>query len=243
MDGQNWKGARGTITVRPTLYWLLFGAPDYWAESARKYQWVDPDTALADRPYLEFEASLDVTLGEVLVAACQQWGIVEGAYMKKVGVELSDEFYRFGFVRVPEDIGGVGEQIGYKWPNTLPVARDDGSVKQLPAMEVMFRELLVSSQLALITGDVTRPYVYPMLPQGVLAPLGDVLHLTAEAVSLARESVDHLVKSTDHVLRSVGSEAIKDVSKVEGQAVNSYGQYAFFKALVSWWRSRRKRQN
>jgi len=243
MDGQNREEARDTITVRPTLYWLLFRAPDYWAESARKYLWVDPDTSLADRPYLEYEASLDVTLGEVLVASCQKWGIVEGAHMKKVGAKLVDEFYRFGFVRVPDDTGGVGEQIGYKWPNTLPVARNDGSVEQLPAMEVTFRELLVSSQLALIAGDVTRPYVYPVLPQGVLAPLDDVLHLTVEAVSLARANVDHLARSTGHVLRCVGPAAVKDVPKVVGKAANAYGQYAFLKALVGLWQSRRKQQD
>ncbi|NNN07923.1 MAG: hypothetical protein HKL85_01865 [Acidimicrobiaceae bacterium] len=243
MDRQNREEARDTITVRPTLYWLLFRAPDYWAESARKYQWVDPDTPLADRPYLEYEASLDVTLGEVLVAACQKWGIVEGAYMTKVGAKLVDEFFRFGFVRVPEDTDGVGQQIGYKWPNTLPVVRNDGGVEQVPAMDVTFRELLVSSQLELTTGEVTQPYVYPVLPQGVPAPLGDVFHLTVEAVSLARANVDRLANSTDHVLRCVSPALVKDVPKVEGKAANLYGQYAFLKALVSWWRSRRKRQN
>lgn len=98
-----------------TLLWALrqlFKATDYRVDSERVHRCVYPDTPIADRPYLEYEDNLDVTLGEVLASACPHWRIDKGAHMMKVGARLVDEFYHSGLVRVPDEACGVEEQIG-----------------------------------------------------------------------------------------------------------------------------------
>lgn len=225
------------LKVTPVLYWPpRLWTPDYWAPAARDYQWVQPATPLADRPTVEFEVSLDVTLGEVLEAACDFWGFVEGPHMKKMGVVRRSEFHRFGFVRVPEDEDGVDEQVDHKWPNQLPAVRKDGSVEPVPALDITFRELLVSSSFGLIPGDVTRPYVYPVPPQGVLTALGDLAHLSADAVQAVYAGLDSLGHEAAHTLHRLTPE----LTKADQEILNVSGNVGLFVTIRKWLRDRHK---
>ncbi len=242
MDNSEQEGVSDTIVVRPTLCWPpIFWMPDYWAESAREYQWVTPATPLADRPYLEFEVSLDVTLGEVLVAACQAWGMVEGPHMKKTGAKLADEFCRFGFVRIPDDEGGIDEQVGYKWPSTIRVVRDDGSVENVPAMSVTFRELLASSSLGLVEGDVTRPYVYPVRPQGVTSVISDFSHISPDDVKAVYAGIDHLARrEASRILHRVGAPVEMEVRQIGETSMGPETHTDKAGGIRGWWRDRRR---
>ena len=84
-------------------------------------------------------------------------------------------------------------QEGYRWPSFLPVAREDGTVERFPALEITYRELLVSSSLHLLDGDVTRPYVHSVIPQGDVSQVVEIARVTAEAVRAAYASVDYAV--------------------------------------------------
>ena len=239
-DVTSTKPGRDTegLLVRPTMYWPpTFMTPQYWAESARQFGWVSPATPLAQRPALEFEISADVTLGEVLEAACDAWEIFEGPDMLKYGPTRTSELHRFGFIRVPDDEEGIDEQTGYAWPSKLPVARDDGTTEYVPAMEVTYRELLASSALGLIEGDVMRPYVYPKSPQGVPAAPSELANLSADAVRAAYASADQLGHQAVHLLRRIGP----DVAEADAVAMTIYGHAEAVSRLRSWWRKRQNR--
>lgn len=220
------------------MYWPpTFMTPQYWAESARQYGWVSPATPLAQRPSLEFEISTDVTLGEVLEAACDAWEIFEGPDMLKYGATRTGEFHRFGFVRIPDDEEGIDEQIGYAWPSKLPVARENENTEYVPAMKITYRELLASSALGLIEGDVMRPYVYPKSPQGTPAALSELVSLSADAVRAAYASADHFGHQTLHLLRRIGP----GVAEVDATAMAIYGHVEVAGRLRSWWRKHRNK--
>jgi hypothetical protein len=118
---------------------------------------------------VRLDTSLDVTLGEVIEAACDAWRIEPGSEMEEYGATRRGQFHRFGFVNVERDAHGGDEQWGYRLPSELPIARESGTVERVPAMEITYRELLASSSLGILTDDVSRPYVHPVQPRAILA--------------------------------------------------------------------------
>jgi hypothetical protein len=169
---------------------------------------------------LEFQVPIDITLGEVLETSLDAWGIVEGPNMIRHGRLRRHELCRYGFVRVPDDESGVDERVGYAWPSRLPVVQDDGTIEKIYAYEVTFRELLISSELDLIAGDVKRPYVYPKSPQGIIhdlilapqfseemlhAAIAKVNELGGDAVRTARQVVANTERADNTVLEVTGN--------------------------------------
>ncbi len=132
---------------------------------------------LTDKPWADVQVSLDVTLGEVFAVACDAWGITEGPEFPRYGGAREGEFHRFAFVKT-SDAAGLSAGDGHRWPSTFPIAKEDGTVEQVPALRITYRELLAASSLGLLEGDVTRPYVHPVRPQGDPGLLIEVGKLT-----------------------------------------------------------------
>lgn len=198
----------GVIRIRPVLFCApVFWTPKWWDESTHALDRVRPETSLDHKPWAEIEVSLDVPLGEVLALACDAWGIRPGPDMEKYSVPLETQFERFAFVRTERDAGGISEQAGYRWPPTIPIAREDGSMEKVHGTEVTFRELLVASDLGLIVGDVRRPYVHPVPPQGDIPSTVDAVRETVEAIRAAYSSVDEAtgfgLESVERTIRLV----------------------------------------
>ena len=93
-------GPKGIIRVTPVLFCApVFWTREFWAESAHAWDWVRAETPLNEKPCVELEVSLDVTLGEVFAVACDAWGIQPGRDLLEAGGARADHFLRFAFVR------------------------------------------------------------------------------------------------------------------------------------------------
>jgi hypothetical protein len=234
----------GLVRVYPVLFCApVWWTPGFWDESAHATDWVRPETPLDVRPSAVVEVSLDATLGEVLGVACGAWGLRLGPDNVRRGrTVVEDECARFGFVRSDSDVAGLTPEDGLRWPQTLPVAREDGTVERVSGRDVSFRRPLVSSDLGLITGDVTRPYVHPVRPQGDPALVGEIAHLAVEAVHAAYAAVDARIGIAEHVVRLVSSSL--PTVKHSGDDLIDEGQRIVAVALAGgwlrrWWRKRR----
>ncbi len=72
--------------MQPVLFCAaVFWTPDFWSKSTHAWDWVQAETPLDEKPWAELEISIDVTLGEVLEAACDAWGIEAGPDLLKHG--------------------------------------------------------------------------------------------------------------------------------------------------------------
>jgi hypothetical protein len=63
-----------------------------WTKETHGWDWVDPQTPLNEKPWAELEISLDVTLGEVIEAACDAWEIERGPDQRELSPNRRDEF-------------------------------------------------------------------------------------------------------------------------------------------------------
>jgi len=237
--------SRGTILVKPVLFCApVFFTSTYWAESAHSWDWVKAEAPLDEKPWAEIKVSLDVTLGEVFAVACDAWGLQMGADDARRGVTREREFFRFAFVRPDMDAAGVSAGDAYKWPPTLPVAREDGTVEQVPALQVTFRELLASSYLGILEGDVTKPYVHPVRPQGDPALIAAIVKLTVHAIHAAYAAVDARVGFAEHIIRLVNSSA-PTIKHAENEVIDEAQRWGWVVMIVNSlrkrWRKRRKR--
>ena len=94
------------------------------------------------------------------------------------------------------------------------------SVEQVPGPEVTYRELLVTAELGLIEGDVTRPYVHPVAPQGDVDQIIEAARLTAEAIRAAYEALPPIGDAAERVIRFIrassppAKEAVDDAVRV-----------------------------
>jgi hypothetical protein len=133
-------------------------------------------------------------------------GIERGPDQTRYGGDRREEFCRFAFVR-QRDADGVDRQVGYGWPWSLPIAKEDGSVGQRAAMDITYRELLAASELGLIEGDVTRPYVHPVRPQGDAGRLIEVGRLTLDAIRAVYAGIDDSIGYAEHTIRLIRASA------------------------------------
>jgi len=125
--------------------------------------------------------------------------------MLKQGLTAIDEVFRFGFVSQESDSNGVNEQVGCQWPSKLPVANVDGLVELVNAREITFLQLLISSKLGLIDGDVSKPYLFPVRPQGAA-------HLAKELLNITPE----VVRAAVHEVSAFHAQLNSEVAKLEG---------------------------
>ena len=178
------------VWFHPVLYTApVFWTIDYWSESAKQWDGIKAATPLADRPSVEIQAGLNATLVDILEAACYGLEIGPGPEMINHGLTPRSEFYRFAFVEPEEDKYGIDPQSGYAWPSQLPAPDIDGNISLIPAKNVTVRQLMAASQLGLIRGDVTRPYVYPVRPQGSGQVVVEISTIAPEIVRAALHAV------------------------------------------------------
>lgn len=231
----------GTLRVRPVLFCAaVFWEAAYWSETTHAWDWVEAETPLEAKPWAEIEISLDVTLGEVIEAACDGWSIEAGPDMLKHGVTRSQQFVRFAFVRPDRDVTGVDRQAGHCWPSTLPVARGDGSIEQIPGFGIPYRDLLASASLGLIEGDVKRPYVHPVIPQGDPATIAEFGRLAAAAVRAAYDGVQDSVGYADHTLRLIRA-SLPELHRVADETVDEGTRVVAVLAFFNWLRTTLRR--
>jgi hypothetical protein len=231
-----------TIRVRPVLFCAaVFWTPDFWSKSTHAWDWVQAETPLDEKPWAELEISVDVTLREVLEAACDAWGIEAGPDLVKHGGTRASQFVRIAFVRPERDVDGVHAQEAYRWPSVQPLARANGTVESVPALDLPYRDLLASSQLNLIAGDVTRPYVHPVIPQGDAGTVIEIAKLTAEAVRAAYGAVDASVGYAEHTIRLIRS-SVPEVHRTADAVVDEGIRVGFIITLVHWLRGRVRRR-
>jgi hypothetical protein len=203
---------------------------------------VAPKTPLNEKPWAELEISLDVTLGEVIEAACDAWGIERGRDQRELSSDRRDEFFRFAFVREDTDAEGVDQQVAYRWPSDLPIAAEDGSIEQRPAKDITYRELLAASELGLVEGDVTRPYVHPVRPQGDLGVLIEAGRLTLEAIRAVYAGIDDSIGYAEHTIRIIRASA-PGVNRTADHVIDEGVRIAAVVAFARWlWRLRRSRR-
>jgi hypothetical protein len=165
-----------TVLVRAPVFWL----PEYWTDETHAWDWVTYETPLFERPSAIFDVSPDVTLGELFDAALAAWNIRlgTGAFeYESESARTADEVHHFGFVQSELDAEGFDQERVLNWPDLLPIPREDGSVEQIPGLVVTYRELLASASLGLISGDITRPYIHPVRPQGERGANVEAAHL------------------------------------------------------------------
>lgn len=206
----------GLIRIRPVLFCApVFWSPQFWVEDVHRWDWVDPQTPLDEKPWVELEVSLDVTLGDVVDAACDAWGIERGPDAQNLSHDRRDEFIRWAFVSEGTDAAGVDPQVGYQWPWSLPIATEDGKIEERLPKEISYRELLAASELGLIEGDVMRPYLHPVRPQGNPGALIEAGKLTLAAIRAAYAGIDDSIGYAEHTIRLIAASMPRVVDAVD----------------------------
>lgn len=191
------------INCAPVLYFApVFWREHYWSESARQWADVGPTTPLSNRPFIEMEVGLDTTLGLILETACDELEILPGPDMIEQHSTRRGEIVRFAFVEAEADRDGVDAQVGYQWPSRLPAPEADGTVNLVDGRDVTMRQLLAASDLGLIRGDVSRPYLFPVVPQGTGQVIVDLGRIAPEVVRASLTAVRGLGGNLVHVVRS-----------------------------------------
>jgi hypothetical protein len=232
----------GTIRVAPVLFCApVFWEREFWSQSAHAWDWVQPETPLEEKPFAEIEVSLAVTLGEVFAAACDAWQINAGPDLLKRGGTRENNFLRIGFVDAERDENGVDPQVGYAWRWDLPIARENGEVERVPALGVTYRELLASASLGLLEGDVRRPYVHPVIPQGDAGHIVEIARLTLEAIRAAYTDVGDAVGHVEHTIRLIRA-SLPEARRVADEAVDDAVRIAFVRKVFRELREKARRR-
>jgi hypothetical protein len=193
-------GTTGTVTVNA----VLFCAPVEFSKNfltTHDWDWVEADMPLADKPTATMDVPLDATLAEVIDCATTGWGLVPGKHLREIGsTRTSQVIAKVAFVRAGEEAPEGGSRR--EWTYFLPVARLDGAVEQRAWVDVTYRELLAASSLGLVRGDVTRPYVHPVPPQGDPAAILEVGRLAVDAIRAAYDALPD-ARGVEHGVRLV----------------------------------------
>lgn len=192
------------IRCTPVLYFApVFWLERYWSESSRKWTGIGPTTPLANRPFVEMDVGLDTTLGVILETACDELEILPGPDMIQQGSTRRGEIARFAFVEAEADRNGIDAQVGYQWPSRLPAPAADGRINLIDGRDVTMRQLLAASDLGLLQGDVSCPYLFPVVPQGAGQVIADLGHIAPEVVRASLAAVRGLGGNFVQVARSV----------------------------------------
>lgn len=185
-----------TVTLATPPVWY---EPDYWSTHA--FDSFDPTGPYAVKPKFTVEARYDETLAEVIDRATEGLGLCLGPAHERYLIDrVSQWLVRLGFYR-PEDESAFDEQRMYGWPYLLPIAKEGGLVERIPWREATYRELVVSSSLGLIEGDVLRPYVSGSMPQGSAHEATEAARLTADAIRQAYALLPQARRTVDDVIR------------------------------------------
>jgi hypothetical protein len=234
------------VLVRAPVFWY----PEYWSEETRALEGIKYETPLSDRPWASFDVSPDVPLGELFDAALGAWNIRFGRGAFKYDHEPPEtpahEVHNFAFVQPELDAQGFDQERVLNWPDSLPVARDDGSIEQVPGLSVTYRELLASASLGLVEGDVTRPYVHPVRPQGEFEPVVEAARVTLDAIKAAYAHVDDVygfAEHTIHLVRASLPEVRRRADPVLDE-VNRWGTpITWLFGVLTWAKLRRKKND
>lgn len=189
------------MTRRPLSVTVALATAPGWYEpegfwSTHRYDGVIAEAPYREKPKIELTAGYGETLGEVIDRAGKKLGLAPGPRFDEYDIHrLSQHVAYMGFYRPEDEAGAVPQRFG-GWPTLLPVATLDGSVELRPWQEITYRDLLVSSKLGLVEGDVRRPYVHGGRPQGDLHNLVEAGRLTSEIV---RATYDTVPKGRDFV--------------------------------------------
>lgn len=191
---------------------------EWWSDSTHLYDTLgygdDPYSAM---PKTLLTATLDETLGSVFDRAGDALGIGPGAEgMRVMGEDnepptLSVLTFHVGFHR-PSDEERFDLEHAHRWRRQVLVANTDGTVRLVSFKEVTYRQLLASQRLALIDGDVTRPYICPSMPQGNAPALAHAAVVSIEAAKAAYVGLEVAARHAGDAGR-LGKEAVDDAQR------------------------------
>jgi hypothetical protein len=189
-----------TVTLATPPVWY---EPDYW--NTHEFDSFDSSGPYADKPKITVSAKHQETLAEVIDRAADELGLRLGpAHEKYLRSRVSDWLARMGFYRPQDDASFDGPRM-YEWPFLLKIARDTGVVEEVAWRDVTYRELIASSTLGLVEGDVLRPYICLSHPQGVgPAEIAEGVRVTLEAIRHAYAALPDTRNPVDDILRISG---------------------------------------
>lgn len=185
-----------TVTLATPPVWY---EPDFW--NTHEFDSFDSAGPYANKPKVTVTTRYGETLAEVIDRAADGLGLQLGpAHEKYLRDRVSQWLARMGFYR-PEDDGGFEVQRMYGWPYLLPIAKESGQVEKLPWRDVTYRQLLASSSLGLIEGDVLRPYISGSMPQGGAHEVVETAKVTADAIRHAYALLPQTQSAVDNAMR------------------------------------------
>ena len=185
-----------TVTLATPPVWY---EPDYW--NTHEFDSFDPAGPYANKPKISVTTRYVETLAEVIDRAADGLGLQLGPAHEKYLIDrVSQWLARMGFYR-PEDDGAFEMQLMDGWPYLLPIAKETGQVEKIPWGEVTYRQLLVSSSLGLIEGDVLRPYISGSMPQGNAHEVVEAAKVTADAIRHAYALLPQTQSAVDNAMR------------------------------------------
>ena len=222
------------VLIHAPVFWLKH----YWSESTHQWDEIRPSTPLAARPFAEIDAGLDATLGDILVAACDALQILPGPDMGDAS-KRRQELYRFAFVEEEADKDGIDSGVVYAWPSRLPVPISDGTISEVPGKEVTVRQLLAASELGLIRGDVRRPYLFPVTPQGAGQVVVELAKIAPEIVRSILTAVKGQEGELIRVVRTFPADLRHANSYVSANPIQSGAAVLASKGLWKMFRKRR----
>jgi hypothetical protein len=181
------------LFMRPTPW-----TPDWWAP--HPWDWVEDEMPLERKPVAELEVPLQATLGEVVEAALDGWGIRRGADDELREWPLYDQAYWMAFAD-PTDEHEFDRWDD--WTPNLPVALPDGSVEERRWAKVTYQQLLVAAELGMVRGDATRPYVRLVFPQGNAIAVVQGARATAEAIRAAYNAFPVVLEAAERGIQLI----------------------------------------
>jgi hypothetical protein len=186
-----------TLATPPVWY-----EPDYW--NTHEFDSFDGSGSYADKPKVTVAGELHETLGQVIDRAADELGLRLGAaHEKLLHTRVSEWLNRMGFYR-PDDDEPFDEHRMYDWPRLLTIARESGVVEEVPWPEVTYRELVASSRLGLVEGDVLRPYISGSMRQGGPQEIAEGVRVTVEAIHHVYAALPDARSPVDDLLRISG---------------------------------------
>jgi hypothetical protein len=158
-----------TFTV--ALVGPVYGYPDEPVFDGPLLEDQRPELPYAERMKLEVSATSETTLGEIIDSAAARLGTSSHFHDRVADGLTGIAFYE------PRDEMGLGAEPELRWQETIRIVDESGNPSwAVRWVDLRVDELLASHEAGLVAGDPSRPYLWPLIPQGgMLQQLSDAL--------------------------------------------------------------------
>jgi hypothetical protein len=128
-------------------------------------------------------------------------------------------FSHVGFVTPRNETETITPQESYLWRGKVAVVLEDGSRDLLETHEVTYRQLLATSALGLVDGDVTRPIIQPSIPQGAGGTLLELVEYASHLAPTVYSEIDKFFGYAEHTITVVAAAAPR-IDRVANEIVD-----------------------